>query len=66
MEELVNKKGKACMNFSSRGTGKITIEFNGAERQLDARNNSDEEINSFEPVKVVKIENDEIFIEKDN
>ena len=66
LNELVNKKGKAYLNFEPNGTGKITIELGGAERELDARNNSDQEIKSFDPVRVIKIENDEIYIEKDN
>ena len=66
INELVNKSGKAYINFEPKGTGKISIEFAGRIQEFDARNNTDEEIKSFEPIKVVKIENNEIFIEKDN
>ena len=66
INDLVNKTGKAYMNFLPKGVGKITIEFNGRLEEFDARNNSDTEIKSFEPVKVVRIENNEIFVEKDN
>jgi len=66
INDLVNKTGKAYMNFAPKGSGKITIEFNGRIEEFDARNNTDSEIKSFEPVKVVKIENNEIFVEKDN
>ena len=66
LNELVNKSGKAYMNFSPKGQSKIQIEFSGRIEEFDARNNTDEEIKSFEPIKVVKIENGEIFIEKDN
>ena len=65
LNELLGKKGKAYMRFLPKNTGKIQIEFNSKLEILDARNISEIEIQSFEPVKVVKIENDEIFIEKD-
>ena len=64
LEELVNKTGKAYMNFAPKGFGKIQIEFNSKLETLDAKNNTDEEIKSFEAVKVVKIENNEIYIQK--
>jgi len=66
INELFNKTGKAYMTFAPKGTGKIQIEFNGRIEEFDARNDSDEEIKSFEPIRVVKIEDNEIFIEKDN
>lgn len=66
INDLIDKTGKAYMNFAPKGTGKIQIEFNGRIEELDARNYTDSEIKSFEPIKVVKIENNEIFIEKDN
>ena len=66
LNELINKTGKAYMTFPPKGQAKIQIEFNERIEEFDARNNTDEEIKSFEPVKVVKIENGEIFIEKDN
>ena len=66
INELINKTGKAYITFPPKGSGKISIEFNGRIEEFDARNFSDEEIKSFEPIKVVKIENNEIFVEKDN
>ena len=66
INDLVGKTGKAYLNFAPNGTGRIQIEFNGRLEEFDARNNSDAEIKSFEPVKVVRVENNEIFIEKDN
>ena len=65
INELVGKSGKAYLTMPPKGTGKISIEFGGALEELNARNNTDEEIKSFEPIKVVKIENGEIFVEKD-
>ncbi len=53
------------MNFTPNGQGKIQIEFTGRIEEFDARNNTEVEIKSFEPIKVVKVENNEIYIEKD-
>ena len=64
VKELVNKTGKAYMKFAPNGQAKIEIEFNSKLEILDARNNSDVEIQSFEPIKVVKVENDIIYVEK--
>ncbi len=65
LKELEGKKGRSYMNFTPKGIGKIQIEFNSKLDILDAKNNSDEFIKAFEPIKVVKIEDNEIYIEKD-
>ena len=64
LDELVNKVGKAYMNFAPQGTGKIQIEFNSKLTTLDAINNSNEEIKAFEHIKVIKVENSQIYIVK--
>ena len=64
LEELVGKTGKAYMNFAPKGNAKIQIEFNAKLETLDAINASDEEIKSFENIKVVKVENNQIYIVK--
>ncbi|MDO5437026.1 MAG: hypothetical protein Q4F80_02390 [bacterium] len=66
INELQGKKGKAYMQFAPKGNGKIQIEFNSKLSILDAKNLSDDEIKTFESIKVVKIENEEIYITKDN
>lgn len=66
IENLKDRKGRAYLQFAPNGTGKVQIEFNSKIDILDARNLSDEEIKAFEPIKVVKIENGEIYISKDN
>lgn len=63
-DELKDKIGKAYLNFAPKGNGKIQIEFNGKLDTLEATNNTDEEIKSFDSIKVVKIENNIIYIEK--
>ena len=64
IEELAGKTGKAYMNFSSKGSSKIQIEYNSQLEILDAINDSDEEIKAFENIKVVRIENGQIYIIK--
>jgi len=64
IQELVGKTGKAYMNFSPKGSAKIQIEYNSELATLDAINNSDEEIKAFENIKVVKVENNQIYIIK--
>ena len=65
-EELVNRTGKAYMSFAPKGSGKIQIEFKEKLATLDAKNYSDEEIKAFDSIKVVKIENNEIYIVKES
>lgn len=63
---LLNKTGKAYMAFKPKGNGKIQIEINEKLDTLDAINESEEEINSFDEIKVVKVENNQIYIRKVN
>ena len=63
-KELIGKTGKAYTHFSPSGQGQIEIEFNSRLEVLDAKNNSDIEIQSFEAIKVVRVEDDIIYIEK--
>jgi membrane protein implicated in regulation of membrane protease activity len=60
----LNKIGQAYINFAPKSKGQIEIEINGQLSVVDAMNNSDEEIKAFEEVKVVKIENDTLYVEK--
>ena len=62
---LLDKRGKAYVHFSPKGTGRIQIEFNSKLETLDAQNNGEAEIEAFAPIKVVKVENDIIYIEKE-
>lgn len=65
LQELVGKSGKTYMRFLPNGVSKIQIEFNSKLEILEAKNNSDVEIDSFQPIKVVKVENNIIYIEKE-
>ena len=64
MADLVNKTGKSYTKFNPKGNGQIQIEFNSKLATLDAVNEGEEEINSFEMIKVVKVENNIIYITK--
>lgn len=61
----VGKYGKAYSNFEPKGQGQIEIIYNGQLMVEDAINMTDEKIKSFEKVKVVKVENDIMYIEKE-
>lgn len=64
LKDLVGKSGKSYTKFNPLSKGQIQIEFNNGLKTLDAVNNSDCEIASFELIKVVKVEDDVIYIEK--
>ena len=63
-QELVGRVGKAYMTFAPKGSAKIQIEYHSELATLDAINASDEEIKAFENIKVVKVENNQIYIVK--
>ena len=65
-KELIGKTGKAYMNFAPKSDSKIQIELNSTLETLPAKNMSDEEIKAFDAIKVVKVENNEIYIVKES
>lgn len=64
LKDLIEKQGKSYTRFAPKGNGQIQIDFMGKLATLDAVNNSDVEINSFEMIKVVKVENNIVYIER--
>lgn len=60
----VQKVGKAYTNFEPKGMGQIEIEISGQLSVVEASNLSDVSINAFEQIRVVKVENDLLYIEK--
>ena len=60
----VNRVGKAYTSFAPRAAGQIEIEISGQLSVVNAMNDSDEQINSFELVKVNKVVEDLLYIEK--
>jgi membrane-bound ClpP family serine protease len=61
----VGKIGKAYSNFSPKGYGQVEIEINGQLMVAEAVNNEDEEIKAFDPVRVLKVENELLYIKKE-
>lgn len=62
--KALNQTGKAYTNFAPSSNGQIEIEINEQLSVVEAVNNTTEEIKAFDPVKVVKVENDILYIEK--
>ena len=61
---LVGKTGKAYTSIPPHSEGQIQIDLNGRLSFMTAINDSDENIPSFTPVKVKKVENNQMYIEK--
>ncbi|MBQ8460092.1 hypothetical protein IJ541_08340 [bacterium] len=62
--KALNKLGRAYTSFSPHTSGQVEIEINGQLSVVAAMNDTDSHINSFDPVKVVKVANDLLYIEK--
>ncbi|MBR1619546.1 hypothetical protein IJ674_06600 [bacterium] len=60
----LDKIGKAYTDFAPKGQGRVEVEINGQLTVAEAINNTENEIKSFDAVKVVKVENDLLYIEK--
>lgn len=60
----LDKIGKAYTDFAPKGQGRVEIEIAGQITVADAVNTTEEEIKAFDAVKVVKVENDLLYIEK--
>ena len=60
----IGKIGKAYTNFAPKGNGQIEININEQLTVVDALNTTDEEIKAFENVKVLKVENEVMYVEK--
>ena len=62
--DALNKIGKAYTSFHPDSNGQIEIEINGKLQVANAVNKTKESINSFDLVRVVKVQNDLLYIEK--
>ena len=60
----VDKIGKAYTDFAPKGQGRVEIEINEQLTVADAINLTEEEIKAFDPIKVIKVENELLYIEK--
>jgi membrane protein implicated in regulation of membrane protease activity len=62
----VGQVGKAYTKFLPQSTGQVEVEINGQLSVVEAKNDSDEEINAFELVKVTKVVDEILYIQKEN
>lgn len=60
----INRVGRAYTGFAPMGLGQIEIEINGQLSVVEASNNTDENINAFDLVRVVKVSDELLYIEK--
>ncbi|MCD7780729.1 MAG: hypothetical protein LUH05_08685 [Candidatus Gastranaerophilales bacterium] len=65
LNELEGKTGKAYTSINAKSEGQIEIVLNNKLTILNAINISDEKIEAFSQVKVIKVEDDEIHIIKE-
>jgi len=64
-DKCIGKIGKAYTTIHPNSEGQIEIEMNEKLSIVNAMNETDVEIKAFEPVKVVKYENEKLYIEKE-
>ncbi len=60
----LNKVGRAYSGFAAGGNGQVEIEINGKLQVVNAINTSNSSINSFDLIRVNKVQNDTLYIEK--
>lgn len=60
----VQSVGRAYTNFVPSGLGQVEIEINGKLSVVNASNISDENINAFDLIRVVKVQDELLYIEK--
>lgn len=63
-KSAIGKLGKAYTGFGPNAMGQVEIEINGQLSVVNARNESDATINAFDIVKVNKVIDDLLYIEK--
>ena len=64
MTSALGRMGRAYTSFSPNSTGQVEIEINGQLSVLNATNDSAENINSFDQIKVTKVVDDMLYITK--
>ena len=62
----IDQVGKAYTSFAPRSMGQIEIEINGQLSVVNAMNDTDEQINSFDVIKVTKVVDDMLYVVKNN
>ncbi|MDR3038025.1 MAG: hypothetical protein LBV21_01860 [Candidatus Adiutrix sp.] len=62
--DALNRTGQAYTNFAPGSPGQVRIEINGKLKVTNALNTSGEAIRAFERIKVVRVENNMLHIQK--
>lgn len=62
----IGQTAKAYTNFAPHSAGQIEVEINEQLSVVNAFNDTDEDIKSFDIVKVTKVVDDTLYIEKNN
>lgn len=62
----IGKIGKAYSTLQPRSMGQVEVEVSGQLSVVNAMNDSDEVINSFDAIKVVKVVGDLLYVVKNN
>ena len=65
LSSSVGLSGKAYTNFAPKSGGQIEIDIDGQLSIETAFNDSEEVIKAFEQVKVIKFENNVLYVEKE-
>ncbi len=60
----LNRMGKAYTSFAPNSMGQVEIEISGKLTVENAMNATDDQINSFDPVRVIKVVDGLLYIEK--
>lgn len=61
---LTDKEGKAYINIPAKKEGQIEINFNNRLSILEAVNDDNEDIPAFSAIKVVRVQNNKIYVTK--
>lgn len=64
LEDYIGTEGKAYTDINSKSEGQIEITINNKREIRKAFNISDEKISAFTPIKIEKVENGNIYINK--
>lgn len=60
----IEQVGRAYTNFEPKGQGQVEIEINGQLSVVNASNNTEDHIKAFDLIRVVKVCDDLLYIEK--
>ncbi len=63
-KSAIQQVGRAYTSFNAHSMGQVEIEITGQLSVVNAMNDTDESINSFDLVKVVKVVDDLLYVEK--